>query len=123
MNLSNKRINAVAKYFEEELKDELVPIRPDYIKYVITHKMEESETIGGEIYIPEFDDYIVITKDGYNIAEGVKVIKVSSFKELLDARNSLNKPIIFSKINNVKAEFIVEDESTVYRYVMKEADL
>lgn len=72
--------------------------------------------------LKEFDDYIVITKDGYNISEDINVIKVSNFKELLDARNSLNKPIIFTKVNNVKCEFIVEDESTVYKYVMKEAD-
>ena len=90
---------------------------------VIATKTKSKYQVELDKILKEFDDYIVITKDGYNIAEGVKVIKVSSFKELLDARNSLNKPIIFSKINNVKAEFIVEDESTVYRYVMKEADL
>lgn len=73
--------------------------------------------------LKEYDNYIVSTNEGYTIAEDVKVIKVSSFKELLDARNALNKPIIFTKINNVKCEFIVEDESTIYRYVMKEADL
>lgn len=90
---------------------------------VIATKTKSKYQVELDKILKEFDDYIVITKDGYNIAEGVNVIKVSSFKELLDARNSLNKPIIFSKINNVKSEFIVEDESTVYRYVMKEADL
>ena len=30
--------------------------------------------------------------------------------------------IIFSVINDVKCEFIVEDEKVLYKYVMKEAD-
>ena len=77
-----------------------------------------------ELYkiLKENDNYIVMTKDGYVIDENKTILKVSSFKELLDARNTLNKPIIYTKINNVKSEFVVEDESVVYKYVMKEAD-
>ncbi len=73
--------------------------------------------------LKEYDEYIVMTKDDYVIDESKNVLKVSSFKELLDARNTLNKPIIYNKINNIKSEFIVEDESVIYKYVMKEADL
>ena len=29
---------------------------------------------------------------------------------------------IFSKVNNVKSEFIVEDDNILYKYVLKEAD-
>lgn len=72
--------------------------------------------------LKEHDNYIVMTKDGYEIDENKTILKVSSFKELLDARNTLNKPIIYTKINNVKSEFVVEDESVIYKYVMKEAD-
>lgn len=77
-----------------------------------------------ELYklLKEYDNYIVMTKDGLEIDENKTILKVSSFKELLDARNTLNKPIIYTKINNVKSEFVVEDESVVYKYVMKEAD-
>lgn len=77
-----------------------------------------------ELYkiLKEYDNYIVMTKDGFEIDENKTILKVSSFKELLDARNTLNKPIIYTKINNIKSEFVVEDESVVYKYVMKEAD-
>lgn len=74
-----------------------------------------------EQILREYDELIVTTKDGY--VEGNKqVIKVASFKELVDARNALAKPIIYSKINSVKSEFIVEDVDKIYKYVIKEAD-
>lgn len=72
--------------------------------------------------LKEYDDLIVLTKNDLEIDENKTILKVSSFKELLDARNTLNKPIIYNKINNIKSEFIVEDESVIYKYVMKEAD-
>lgn len=77
-----------------------------------------------ELYkiLKDYDNYIVMTKEGYEFDENKTILKVSSFKELLDARNTLNKPIIYTKINNVKSEFVVEDESVIYKYIMKEAD-
>lgn len=77
-----------------------------------------------ELYkiLKDYDNYIVMTKDGYEFDENKTILKVSSFKELLDARNTLNKPIIYTKINNVKSEFVIEDESVIYKYIMKEAD-
>ena len=77
-----------------------------------------------ELYkiLKEYDNFIVTTKDGFKVDENKTILKVSSFKELLDARNTLNKPIIYTKINNIKSEFVVEDDSVIYRYVMKEAD-
>lgn len=90
---------------------------------VLTTRTKSKYQIKLDKILNEFDDYIVCSKDGYIISEGINVIKVANFKELLDARNSLNKPIIFTKINNVKCEFIVEDGSTVYQYIMKEVDL
>ena len=72
--------------------------------------------------LKEYDEMIVNTRDGYEIPANKKLIKVASFKELIDARNTLNKPILYSKINDVKSEFVVEDSEQVYRYVMKEAD-
>ena len=72
--------------------------------------------------LKEYDDYIVLTKEGLEIDENKTILKVSSFKELLEARNTLNKPIIYTKINSVKSEFVGEDESVIYKYIMKEAD-
>ena len=64
----------------------------------------------------EYDRIIVIARDGYET-------NVDKFEELLAAHESLKKPIIFSKVNDVKCEFIVEDTKTLYKYVLKEADL
>ena len=71
----------------------------------------------------EYDRLIVIARDGYESNVEKKIIKVYTFEELLDARSILNKPIIYSRINNVKSEFIVEDEEVIYKFVLKEADM
>ena len=71
----------------------------------------------------EYDRLIVIARDGYVSNIKKKVIKVNTFEELLDARDILEKPIIFSKINDIKSEFIVEDDDKLYKYVLKEVDL
>ena len=71
----------------------------------------------------EYDRIIVIARDGYETNVERNVIKVDSFEKLLAAHETLKKPIIFSKVNDVKCEFIVEDNKTLYKYVLKEADL
>ena len=71
----------------------------------------------------EYDRLIVIARDGFETNVEKKIIKVYTFDELLDARSILNKPIVYSRINNVKSEFIVEDEDVIYKFVLKEADM
>ncbi len=73
--------------------------------------------------LKEHDDDIVNAKDGYVVEATKKIIKVANFNELLDARHLLNQPIIYSKINPVKSEFVVEDESKAFKYVLKDSDL
>ena len=70
----------------------------------------------------EYDRLIVIARGDYTIDESKKLIKVTSFLELLDARNTLEKPIVYVKVNNVKSEFYVEDSEAIYKYTLKEAD-
>lgn len=70
----------------------------------------------------EYDRYIVIARGEYSIDQSKRLVKVTSFGELLDARNTLEKPIVYLKINSVKSEFYVEDSETIYKYTMKEAD-
>jgi len=70
-----------------------------------------------------YDRIIVEARDGYESNIIKKVIKVPNFDELLDAREVLNKPIIYSRVNNIKSEFIVEDEDKLYKFVLKEADI
>ena len=72
--------------------------------------------------LKEYDRYIVIARDGFIPSGDKKIVKVENFKELMDARENLNKPIIFSKINDIKSEFIVEDVEIVYKFGIKESD-
>lgn len=71
----------------------------------------------------EYDRIIVIARDGYESNVKKTVIKVEKFEELLAARDTLEKPIIFSKVNDVKSEFIVEDDEKLFKFVLKESDL
>ena len=71
----------------------------------------------------DYDRIIVIARNGYESNVERQVVKVESFEELLDAQETLQKPIIYSRINDVKSEFIVEDEETLYKYVLKESNL
>lgn len=70
----------------------------------------------------EYDKLIVIARGEYNVDASKKLIKVASFGELLDARDTLEKPIVYLKVNSVKSEFYVEDSEAIYKYTMKEAD-
>lgn len=70
----------------------------------------------------EYDRLIVIARGDYTIDDSKKLIKVTSFLELLDARNTLEKPIVYVRVNNVKSEFFVEDSEAIYKFTLKEAD-
>ena len=72
--------------------------------------------------LTEYDRVIVISRSEYNIDPNKQFIKVDSFYELLDARDTLEKPIIYEKVNSVKSFFYVEDDDKIYRFVMKESD-
>lgn len=72
----------------------------------------------------EFDRIIVESKKNIIIDESQVVIDVKSFNELLDARDNLEKPILFKEIHKrQKSEFIVKNSYEVYRYVLKAIDL
>jgi len=68
----------------------------------------------------DYDSIIVIARDGYETNIERKVVKLDNFDKLLDIKSNLNKPIIFSKINDVKSEFIVEDDDILYKFVLKD---
>ncbi len=72
--------------------------------------------------LKEYNNIIIVAQDGYESIIEREIIKISEFEELVKIRDRIGKPIIFSKINNVKSEFIVEDENVIYKYVIKEAD-
>ena len=72
--------------------------------------------------LTEYDRVIVMSKSEYKINPDKQFIKLDSFFELLDARDTLEKPIIYEKVNSVKSYFYVEDDERIYRYAMKESD-
>ena len=90
-----------------------------YVTYSFDRKSKYESLINH--ILKEYDDSIVSVKD-YSIDANKKMVKVLSFKELLDVRTSINKPIIYSKVNNVKSNFIVEDDSIIYKYTLKDTD-
>ena len=72
--------------------------------------------------LAEYDRVIVMSRSEYNIDPNKQFIKVDSFYELLDARDTLEKPIMYERVNSVKSYFYVEDNERIYRYTMKESD-
>ncbi len=75
-----------------------------------------------EQILREYDRIIVQIKDKEYPATTKRTIKVATFLELLDARDTLEKPIVHVRVNNIKSEFYVEDFDKVYKYTMKESD-
>lgn len=73
--------------------------------------------------LKEYDNIIIVARDGYNSIIERETVKLDSFEELVKIRDEIDKPIIFSRVNNVKCEFIVEASDKLYKYVMKEVDI
>ena len=72
--------------------------------------------------LTEYDRIIVVARDGYVSRLNCKVEKVSNFDDLLEIKRNLSKPIIYSRVNDIKSEFIVEDSEKVYKFVLKDTD-
>ena len=73
--------------------------------------------------LKEFDQRIVEVKRIPSLA-GLNVIDCYSFSELLDAQDTLKKPILYNEIvKNQKCEFVIVDDRNAFRYVLKEVDL
>ena len=70
----------------------------------------------------EYDAYITISETDYKDKEKNKII-ITTFKELLDVRNNLEKPIIYYKIDENNSKFsIISDEIYEYKITRKEMD-
>ena len=69
--------------------------------------------------LKNYDRIIVEVKNIDNLLIGKNIIKVESFLELVDVRDTLDKPIMHVKINNIKDAFYVDDHDKVYSFVMK----
>lgn len=69
--------------------------------------------------VKNYDRIIVEVKDISTLLDGKTIIKVENFLELVDVRDTLDKPILHVKINSIKDAFYVEDRDKVYSFVMK----
>lgn len=77
-----------------------------------------------EKLLREYDRVIVESKNGIILEPNWQIIDVKSFEELLDARDNLEKPILFNEIHKgQKSIFIVKNNYEAYRYVLKAVDL
>jgi len=71
----------------------------------------------------EYDRVIVNSKKIVDL-DNNNVIDVNNFSELLDVRDNLEKPIIFSELHKgQKSIFIVKTPNETYRYILKLSDL
>ncbi len=92
-----------------------------FVNKTIHKKSKYEKTL--ETILREYDRIIVNAKEGYNIPIDKVILELDSFNELLDARDTLEKPIVFERINEIKSQFYVEDDNKVYKYTLKEVDL
>ena len=70
-----------------------------------------------------YDRIIVNTKTPPQL-ENYNVIKVESFKELVDVRDNTNEPIHYFVItNHQKCEFFLINNDNLYLYIVKEIDI
>ena len=72
--------------------------------------------------LSEYDRIIIESTESSIKFEDKNIIEASSFLELVDVRDTVEKPIIYIKKNEKSCEFLVQDESTIYRYAMNEED-
>lgn len=68
-----------------------------------------------------YDRIIVEVSDVSSILVDKKLLEISDFLELVDVRDTIDKPILHVKINDVKHAFYVEDKDKVYEYILKES--
>lgn len=69
-----------------------------------------------------YDRVIITLEDKNTIVNENEVYTVKTFLELLDVRDTIDKPILYYKVNDIKTEFYVQDINKTYKYTMKEVD-
>lgn len=67
------------------------------------------------------DSYITIAKDEY-VSKDKSVVKIDSFKELMDVRNNIDKPIIYTKVDHNTSKFVIADNE-VYEYTVTREEM
>ena len=73
-----------------------------------------------EKLLKQYDAYI--TESTGSVSLKANVIYVKSFKELLDVRNNIEKTIVYNRVNENEARFIIVDGDQEYCYKIKRED-
>lgn len=69
----------------------------------------------------QYDSYIT-EADKTDDTKKRTIVRVNSFKELFDVRNSIEKTIIYIKVSDTKSKFEIIDTDTIYCYEVSEED-
>ncbi len=72
--------------------------------------------------LTEYDRVIVEANSKKISLINKELVEVKSFLELVDVRDTIEKPIVHLTINEDKSEFYVQDEKIVYKFTMSEDD-
>ena len=70
----------------------------------------------------EYDSYITNSNEAF-ITTDKNTFKVESFKEVLDVRNNVDKPIIYNKINDDESMFVIISNDAIYQYIVNRSDI
>lgn len=71
--------------------------------------------------LKEYDSYITETVEDTQLTNK-EVIKINSFKELLDVRNNIDKTIVYTKVDEDTSKFQIIDEE-IYEYVVTRKEM
>jgi len=72
--------------------------------------------------LTEYDRVIVEANSKKISLINKELVEVKSFLELVDVRDTIEKPIVHLEVNEDKSEFYVQDEKIVYKFTMSEED-
>ncbi len=72
--------------------------------------------------LTEYDRVIVEANSKKISLINKELVEVKSFLELVDVRDTIEKPIVHLEVNEDKSEFYVQDEKIVYKFTMSEDD-
>lgn len=70
--------------------------------------------------LKQYDSYI--TEAEHETTNRENSIKISTFAELLDVRNNVNKTIVYVKLDDDTSKFEIIDDNTLYYYIARRAD-
>lgn len=89
--------------------------------YKTSNKKDELTKYKNELsdILKNYDRIIVEVKNIDLILENKPIVKVDNFLELVDVRDTLDKPIMHMKINDIKDGFYVDEGNKVYSFIMK----